>query len=157
MHDASVQLRGSGVQSFVAGVQSHAWRREGGGIWGVWVPMSLVLDGHWLAFHKSHGPESQELLWSTYNGSYRQYSITLRTMPRTALSRCKPDYIVWYYFLMRELKCIEESPASLFAVSVRWLYVHQHYSYQTCAGFLCETNTCNHWWCAANLRTAIFN
>ena len=33
MHDASVQLRGSGVQSFVAGVQSHAWRREGGGIW----------------------------------------------------------------------------------------------------------------------------
>ena len=51
MHDASVQLRGSGVQSFVAGVQSHAWWREGGGIWtgvegvcgstpwwGVWVP-----------------------------------------------------------------------------------------------------------------------
>ena len=33
MHDASVQLRGSGVQSFVAGVQSHAWWREGGGIW----------------------------------------------------------------------------------------------------------------------------
>ena len=29
---------------------------------GVWVPMSLVLDGHCLAFHKSHGPESQELL-----------------------------------------------------------------------------------------------
>ena len=25
------------------------------------------------------------------------------------------------------------------------------------AGFLCETNTCNHWWCATNLRTAIFN
>ena len=25
-------------------------------------PKSLVLDGHWLAFHKSHGPESQELL-----------------------------------------------------------------------------------------------
>ena len=74
MHDVSVQLRGSGVQSFVAGVQSHAWWREGGGIWaggegrGSWSmmgcvgPKSLVLDGHWLAFQKSHGLQSQELL-----------------------------------------------------------------------------------------------
>ena len=157
--------------------------REAGGIWaggdgvcgstpwwGVWVPMSLVLDGHWLAFHKSHGPESQELLWSTYNGSYRQCSITLWTKPWTALSHCKSDYIVYFlmrelvYFLMRELKCIEESSTSLFAnphtfvpsasddcMSTSILVIKWY------AGFLCETNTCNHWWCAANLRTAIFN
>ena len=126
--------------------------------------MSLVLDGHRLAFHKSHGPESQELLWSTYNGSYRQCSVTLWTKPWTALSRCKTDYIVWYYFLMREFKCIEESPTSLFAnphtfvpsasddyMSTSILVIKWY------AGFLCETNTCNHWWCATNLRTAIFN
>ena len=146
MHDASVQLRGSGVQSFVAGVQSHAWWREGGGIWRVCVgPLHDGVCGSQVAGPGWSLAGISQVSWSWKSGTFMIYiQRVIQTVQyyfmNKALNSFVPLQARLYCMILLSHERVQMyrrithlaicQPTYFCTVSVRWLHVHQHSSYQ---------------------------
>ena len=144
MHDASVQLRGSGVQSFVAGVQSHAWWREGGGIWaggegvhdgvcGSPCRWSWMVTGwHFtslMVFKVRNSCDLQRVIQTVQ--CYFMNKALNSFVPLQARLSCmillSHERVQMYRRITHLAIC---QPTYCCTVSVRCLHVHQHSSYQ---------------------------
>ena len=147
MHDASVQLRGSRVQSFVAGVQSHAWWREGGGIWAGGEGRGSMMGcvGPHVAGPGWSLAGISQVSWSWKSGTFMIYiQRVIQTVQcyfmNKALNSFVPLQARLYCMILLSHEITQMYrrithlaiclPTYFCTVSVRWLHVHQHSSYQ---------------------------